>query len=232
MKNKISLLIGFVFILSGFSLQSKGQEKTITGMITTFDSIPLISASVKVKSSKQVAYSDSLGRFSIPCKAGDKLIVSAKGFNRYTVNIDEKTRIVFVNLLLKPGPQNIEYAIGYGHVKEKDKLYAISTLKDGDIDFSLYHDMFELIRGRFPGVSIQNGEIIIRGIKSINSSNAALIVIDGMVMDNSALSILSPNDVASIDVLKDAASSIYGSRGANGVVIITTKRGGSDYQQK
>ena len=117
-------------------------------------------------------------------------------------------------------------------MKEKNKLYAISTLKDGDIDFSLYHDMFELIRGRFPGVSIQNGEIIIRGIKSINSSNAALIVIDGMVMDNSALSILSPNDVASIDVLKDAASSIYGSRGANGVVIITTKRGGSDYQQK
>ncbi len=75
-------------------------------------------------------------------------------------------------------------------------------------------------------MAIQNNEIIIRGTKSINSSNAALIVIDGMTTDTNGLLMLSPNDVQSIDVLKDASSSIYGSRGANGVVIIETKNGG------
>lgn len=231
MKIKISLLTGFFVIFSLFAFQSTSQEKTISGMITTFDSIPLINASIKVKSTKLVTFSDSLGHFTVTCLPDDKLVVTARGFNRYNITIDDKTKYVFVNLMLKPGPQNVEYAIGYGHVKEKDKLYAISTLKNGDIDFSLYHDMFELIRGRFPGVTIQNGEIIIRGIKSINSSNAALIVIDGMVTDYGALSSLSPVDVASVDVLKDASSAIYGSRGANGVVIITTKRGGTDYQR-
>jgi TonB-dependent SusC/RagA subfamily outer membrane receptor len=232
MKNKISLLIGFLFILCGFSMQIKGQEKIIRGMITTFDSIPVMKASVKVKRTKQVVYSDSLGHFSIPCKVGDKLQFTAKGFNTYNVNIDTKIRYIFVNLLLKPGPENVEYAIGYGHVKERDKIYAISSLKNGVVDFSLYNNMFELIKGRFPGVSVENGEIIIRGQRSINSSNAALIVVDGMVVDNSYLSLIPPNNVASVDVLKDAASSIYGSRGANGVVIIETKHGGTDYNKK
>jgi TonB-dependent SusC/RagA subfamily outer membrane receptor len=160
------------------------------------------------------------------------LQITAKGFNLYNVIINDKTKYVFVNLELKPGPKNIEYAIGYGHVSEKDKLYAISSLKNGDVDFSMYNDIFELIRGRLPGVSIENGEIRIRGQRSINSSNAALIVVDGIIVDNSYLSLIPPNTVASIDVLKDASSSIYGSRGANGVVIIETKRGVTDYQKR
>jgi TonB-dependent SusC/RagA subfamily outer membrane receptor len=232
MKNKFLLVIGFLLIFSGFSPQMKGQEKIISGIITTFDSIPLTNASVKDKSSRLVVLSDSLGRFSIPCKAGDKLQITAKGFNLYNVIINDKTKYVFVNLELKPGPKNIEYAIGYGHVREKDKLYAISSLKNGDVDFSMYNDIFELIRGRLPGVSIENGEIRIRGQRSINSSNAALIVVDGIIVDNSYLSLIPPNTVASIDVLKDASSSIYGSRGANGVVIIETKRGVTDYQKR
>ncbi len=225
MKSRFILIIGLIFS-AGLLMQAYSQEKIISGKITTFDSIPLIKATVKIKSTKQVVYSDSLGRFSITCKPGDKLYVSANGFNGYNVKIDDKTKYVFVNLQLRPGRQNVEYAIGYGHVKEKDKLYAISSLRNGDVDFSIYSNMLELIKGRFPGVAIQNNEIIIRGTKSINSSNAALIVIDGMTTDTNGLLMLSPNDVQSIDVLKDASSSIYGSRGANGVVIIETKNGG------
>ena len=231
MKQQISIYIGFI-ILSGLMLKSFGQEKIIHGKITTFDSIHLINATVKIKGTKNLVYSDTIGLFSILCKPGDKLHITAKGFNGYNVTIDEKIKYLLVNLQLKPGPANVEYAIGYGHVKEKDKLYAVSTLKNGDMDFSQYNNILDLIKGRFPGVTVQNGEIIIRGTKSLNSSNAALIVIDGMVMDYSALSMLSPLDVESIDVLKDAASSIYGSRGANGVVMIQTKRGGSKYQNK
>jgi TonB-dependent SusC/RagA subfamily outer membrane receptor len=230
MRYKFSLLTG-ILLMTGYLMQAYSQEKIVSGKITTFDSIPLIKATVKVKGTKLLVYSDTTGLFSISCKPGDKLYITAEGFNGYNVKIDEKTKYVLVNLQLRPGKENIEYAIGYGHVKEKDKLYAISSLRNGDIDFAIYRDMFELLKGRFPGVSVQNNEIIIRGTKSINSSNAALIVVDGMVTDTNGLLMLSPNDVESIDILKDASSSIYGSRGANGVVIVETKSGGPRYKK-
>ena len=88
--------------------------------------------------------------------------------------------------------------------------------------------MYELIRGRFAGVQIVNNEIIIRGINSINSSSAALIVIDGVPVDNSVLNTLPPIQVKSVNILKDGSAAIYGSRGANGVVIIETKKGIDD----
>jgi len=231
MKFRFLFILVLVFTASFKTEHVAGQGNPVSGMVTTFDSIPLINATIKVKSTKQVIYTDTLGKFSLNCLPGEKLLVSAKGFNSYRVAVDGKTRYVFVNLMIRPGKENIEYAIGYGHVKDKDKLYAISSLKSTDVDFSIYRDMFELIKGRFPGVSVENGEIIIRGIKSINSSNAALVVIDGVIVEGDALSSISPNDVESVDVLKDASSSIYGSRGANGVVLIETKHGGSKYQK-
>ena len=82
------------------------------------------------------------------------------------------------------------------------------------------------IRGRFAGVQVQsNGDIIIRGINSINLSSGALIIVDGVPVDNSYLETIPPVTVRSINVLKDSSSSIYGARGANGVIVIETKRG-------
>jgi len=128
---------------------------------------------------------------------------------------------------LKPGTKNREIAIGYGHVLDSEKLNAVSTLNNEDVDFSQYTNMYELIRGRFAGVQIMNGEIIIRGINSINSSSAALIVLDGVAVDNSILYTLSPIQVKSVNIIKDGSSAIYGARGANGVVLIETKKAGN-----
>jgi len=83
----------------------------------------------------------------------------------------------------------------------------------------------DLIRGRFAGVQIMNDIIIIRGLNSVSSSNGALIVVDGQIVDNSALNNLPPSDIKNINIIKDGSSAIYGSRGANGVVIIETKKG-------
>ena len=213
------------FVLSG-NLQA--QERIIHGKVTTFDSIPLIGATVKVKSTNQEILTDSLGYFTAACDKKDKLKVFAHGFFRQNVKLTEKIKVAAINLKLKPGEEGREHAVGYGHVKDADKLNAVASLNKGDLDFSQYNNIYELIKGRFAGVQVTNAGIIIRGINSINSSNAALIVVDGIPTDASALNSIPPVQVKSINVIKDGSSAIYGSRGANGVVIIETKRGGDD----
>ena len=220
----LSLIIS-VFL---FTSNLNAQEKIIHGVITTFDSIPLIGAKIQVKSTKQIVLSDTLGHFSVACNLDDKLKVTANGFYNQNVKLTEKIKLVAVNLKLKAGEKNREYAIGYGHVTDRDKLNAVANLNNSDVDFSQYSNMYDLIRGRFAGVQIMNGDIIIRGINSINSSNTALIVVDGISSNSSVLNSLSPGNVKSISVIKDGGAAIYGSRGANGVVIIETKRGGDE----
>ncbi|TNF46103.1 MAG: TonB-dependent receptor [Bacteroidetes bacterium] len=221
MKKIFVVFCVFFVLLTGFT-----QERILQGRVFTFDSIPLIGASVEVKSTKQVVKTDSLGNFSVTCNAEDVLKVSARGFTTEKFKPESKVRFAIINLKLKPGQKSREYAIGYGHVKDVDKLNAVSNLNNKDVDFSMYSNMFELIRGRFAGVQVVNGEIIIRGVNSINSSSAALIVVDGVPTSSSVLSSIPPVQVKSINVIKDGSAAIYGSRGANGVVLIETKKGG------
>lgn len=225
MKKIIKILPVFC-ILFWLSLHSFSQERIMKGRVFTFDSIPLVNASVEVKSTKQVVKTDTLGFFSIPCGTEDVLKVSAKGFATEKFNLKNSYKFAVINLKLKPGVKNREIAIGYGHVLNSEKLNAVSSLDDNDMDFSQYSNMYELIRGRFAGVQVVNGEIIIRGINSINSSSAALIVLDGVPVDNSILSSLPPIQVKSVNIIKDGSAAIYGARGSNGVVLIETKKAG------
>ncbi len=217
----LSLLIIVVFPASA-------QKKIVKGVVTTFETMAVIDAEITVKSSKEVAMTDSLGRFAIHVDPVDKLKVTANGFYSQNVKVVENTKLVAVNLKLKPTEKAREYAIGYGHVRDSEKLNALSQMTSKDADFSIFRNIYDLIQGRFAGVSVQNNEIIIRGINSINSSSAALIVVDGVTVDGSALGSIPPSDVKSINVLKDGSAAIYGSRGANGVVIIETKRGNDE----
>jgi len=217
-----------LFILLGMLYPANvgAQDRVLHGIVTTFDSIPLIGASVKVQSTKQVVFTDSLGMFSVGCNNDDNLKVSASGFFNQKVNVTGQIRFVAVNLHLKPGERNRQIAIGYGYINDKNKISAVSTLNDDEFDYNRYQNILDLIQSRFAGVQVVDGEIIIRGKNSILSSNAALIVVDGVISDNSILSTIKPIDVKSINIIKDGSTAIYGSRGANGVVIIDTKRGG------
>lgn len=224
MKNKATTIA--IFLLTTLlALPSLAQDRVIHGRVFTFDSIPLIDANVKVKSTKQVVKTDTTGWFTVAVNQGDKIIFSAKGFNTEKVRLDDKIKAIVVNLRLKPGQRNREYAIGYGHVSDANKLNAVESLNNDDVDFSQYSNIYDLIRGRFAGVQIVNGEIIIRGVNSINSSSAALIVLDGVPVSESMLNSIPPVQVKSVNVIKDGSSAIYGSRGANGVIIIETKKG-------
>ena len=225
MKNHLHIKLFMVFFTLVI-LKSNAQDRIVHGIVTTFDSIPLVGAEIIVKSTKQVVKTDTLGKFSVGVVSNDKLKVKANGFNSANIKLKDNIKVVAVNLKLKPGEKGRAYAIGYGHVLDEEKLNAVSQLNKDDVDFSQYSSMHELIRGRFAGVQVQsNGDIVIRGINSLNASSAALIVVDGMPVDKSILFSLPPIQVKSINIIKDGSSAIYGARGANGVVIIETRRG-------
>jgi len=223
--NKKILFLSIVMFLSSV-IQLVAQDRMLHGVVTTFDSIPLIGAEIKVKSTGQELVTDTLGRFSAPVVQNEVLKFKANGFYNQRVKLEDKTKFLAVNLKMKPGEKNREIAIGYGYVSDRDKLNAAAMIDNSDFDFSQFTDMYELIKGRFAGVQVQNGEIIIRGPNSFNSSNAALIVVDGVPSPGDILSTIPPIQVKSINVIKDGSSAIYGSRGANGVVLIETKKGG------
>ncbi len=220
-KHKIILIL----ILTFFSVHSFSQIKTIMGKVTTLGNVPLIGAEVTVKSTDATVYTDSTGVFKTQCEWNDKLKIKAEGFLSENVKITDKIRIVAVNLKPKANNSQKEYDIGYGKVSEENRSTAISTLEDSDTDFTRYKDMYDLIRGNFAGVQVQNGEVLIRGVGSINSSSAALIVVDGVINESDVLREIRPINVKSINIIKDGSTAVYGARGANGVVLIETKKG-------
>ncbi len=215
----------FLFLILVTSL-SYAQEHIVQGVVHVFENLPLTGVEVQVKSSKQSVITDSSGMFTVTCYGKDKLKIRAQGFSGQNVKVDENIKFVAVNLKLKPGEQNQENAIGYGYISDKDKTTAVQTVNPDHTTYARYSDMYDLIISQFAGVQITNGEIIIRGEKSFQGSSAALIVVDGVITDTEYLLTISPVDVKSISVIKDGSSAVYGSRGANGVLIIETKKGG------
>lgn len=215
----ITSLAAYIFLFTSF--QVYGQSKTIHGVVTVFDSIPLVDVSIEVKSTKQIVKTDSTGNFWVVSKEKDKLKIKAHGFVSKTVKILPETKYVLVNLSLKSSPESADIAVGYGHVKNSEKLHAMASLQQqSGNDFSSYTDVYQAITGRFSGVYTQGGQIVIRGF-----SAPALIILDGIEVSSASLGNIDTNDIGSINVLKDASAALYGSRGGNGVVIIETKRG-------
>jgi TonB-dependent SusC/RagA subfamily outer membrane receptor len=225
---KSTLFLVFIF----FGLFVFGQDKTLVGKVTTFDSIPLIGVDVLVKSTGQTVKTDTLGRFMVFCNPEDNLEIKADGFYAQKAKVEKDIRLIFVNLKLKKGDNNLEKAeryanVGYGTVNTRRLTNAVSTLNNDDVDFSMYTDIYDLLRGKFSGVTVSGNEIIIRGVKTFQGveGNSALLVVDGIIVNQHDFALISPLDIQSIDVLKDGSSSVYGSRGANGVVIVETKKG-------
>ena len=200
------------------------QEKVIHGIVTTLGNVPLTGVAVEVKSTSQVVLTDTLGRFHVACNYDDKLTVSAEGFYKRKVKINKPVKFAAVNLTMMPVKRGHAYSIGYNnHVLEDEKITAVDNLDNDDANFTVYNNIYELISGRIPGVQIVNGEVIIRGVNSINASSAATIIIDGTTVDESVLRTVSPSDVKNISVIKDASAAVYGFQGSNGVLIIETK---------
>ncbi|WP_319503324.1 TonB-dependent receptor plug domain-containing protein [Draconibacterium orientale] len=216
-----------LLMLSLFTLSfsSYCQVKIVRGQVTAHEEIPLVGAAIYVKSTNKVYKTDSLGHYRIQCSIKDKITVSANGFIKEEIKIRKKSKYVLVNLKLKSGEENKDLAMGYVNVADKDKLYAIKAIDDDEMDYSSFRNIHEVLTGNFPGLQIQNGEIVIRNTASFTGDNAALIIIDGRESTMNSLENIATSDIKNISVMKDASASMYGSRGANGVVIVSTKRG-------
>jgi len=226
----IHRVIGVVLFLVLGTISVSAQSHVVHGIVHTLDSIPLADAQIFVKGTKQTYFTDFEGNFVVVCNPKDKLTITANGFQKRNVKIDEKTKIVAVNLAIKPGAKSSNYDIGYGHIDEKNRTTSTSTMPKNEASFSRYTSIFEMIKGQFAGVDVVGEEIIIRGTNSLNMSSGALIVLDGVIVDNDVLRTVRPVEVKNISVIKDGTAAVYGSRGTNGVILIETNKGGDNVQ--
>lgn len=243
-KSKLLLLLTCIcFSFLGFA------QKKVSGKVTDSQGIPMPGVSLLAKNTKTGTLTDFEGQYNLVVPTNSNVIVfSYIGMKTQEVEVNQKS-IINVKLEEEASVLDEIVVIGYGTSKKKDLTGSVSSIKANKLAESSSTNIFNAMQGRVAGVAIssESGEpgggmnIRIRGANSISGSSTPLFVIDGVQLDfnknevastgssqssMNPLSMLNPNDIESIEVLKDASSTaIYGSRGANGVVIVTTKSG-------
>lgn len=237
-------LLTTLFCVYAVLFQVAAQNRTIKGKVTDANNLPVANASVVVNGATSGTTTDAGGNFSISVPANAKsLSISSLNYAPQQVSIGGKSTIA-VSLAAKSNDLQEVVVTGYGTSKKSDLTGSVTTVKAADIENLPFSSVDKALQGKVAGLqsvaaSGQPGasqNIIIRGVSSISGSNNPLWVIDGIPVNigdasrlqttANLLSTLNPNDIESISVLKDAASqSIYGSRAANGVIVVTTKKG-------
>lgn len=233
-----------LFCVFALLLQIAAQNRTIKGKVTDANNLPIANASVVVTGSTSGTTTDASGNFSISVPANAKsLSISSLNFTTQQVSIGGKSTLA-VSLATQSNDLQEVVVTGYGSTKKSNITGSITTVKAAEIENLPFSSVDKALQGKVAGLqsvaaSGQPGasqNIIIRGVSSISGSNNPLWVIDGVPVNigdasrlqttANLLSTLNPNDIESVSVLKDAASqSIYGSRAANGVIVVTTKKG-------
>lgn len=250
-KKKITLSVFFLVVLGVFA-QTK-ETKNVSGTIFDKKGESIIGASIKLDGANTGTISDINGKFSLNVPENGKLVISFVGYIKQTIAVAGKTTL---KIVLEEDNKALDelVVVGYGLVKKSDLTGSVSKLTSENAEEKAYSSIEQMMQGRVSGVQITQNtgglgsgmSFNIRGANSITGSNQPLVVIDGYPVESgtieintgseanfsgdvpslNALASLNPNDIASIEILKDASSTaIYGSRGANGVVMITTKRG-------
>ena len=224
-----------------FSVQLLAQEKTVSGVISDADQVPLPGVNVFIKGTNTGVATDFDGNFAIKATVNDILVISYVGFESQEIFVGEQESI---NIFLEADYAKLDEVIitGYGSTAKKDLVSSISQIKGEALVNQPVARVDNMLQGRAAGVNVvsTSGEpgaastIRIRGMSSINGNNKPLFVIDGFIVGTDFnLSNLNVNDIESIEVLKDASSlAIYGTRGAAGVILVSTKTGLSTQEGK
>lgn len=210
-------------------VQAVSQASVVKGHVVDENGEPMLGVTVRQKSGKAAGITDVDGNFTINAAAGTSVELSYTGYKTITVSLRNGATYT-----MEPDAVGLEdlVVVGYGTVKKKDLTGAVASVKSDDITISPTPNAMEALQGKVAGLDITKPSgsagsgvnILLRGSRSIYGDNAPLFIIDGV--QGGSFDDLNPSDIESIDVLKDASSTaIYGSAGANGVIIITTKRG-------
>lgn len=214
-----------------FAAMAQQMPRSVQGLVIDENSEPLIGASVSVPGTSVGTVSDLDGKFEIGLPAGARTLQCAYlGYETVTVDVGNRTAIT---IRLTPKAEDIDevVVIGYGTVRKRDLTGAVQSIKNEEITKTPTSNVMEALAGKVAGlnISLQDGRagsdvsMTLRGSRSINGSNTPYFIIDGVPGDYNDLNL---SDIESVEVLKDASSTaIYGSAGANGVIIITTKSG-------
>ncbi|MFD1616291.1 SusC/RagA family TonB-linked outer membrane protein [Gelatiniphilus marinus] len=214
------------------SFSANAQVKTITGIVTDEIGMPLPGANVLETGTLNGATTDFDGKYTIQITSGASLTFSYVGYKTQVIVVTDQTKI---DLVLKPDLQKLDdiVVIGYGSVQKKDLTGSVATVKMDKLTEAPVANFDEALAGRVAGVQVSAGggepgagmDIVIRGGNTVNGDNSPLYVMDGFIIENFNPGLVDPSDIETMTVLKDAsATAIYGVRGANGVIIITTKR--------
>jgi len=228
-------LLQSLFVLMLLANFAMAQDRTITGTVTgKEDGLPLPGVSVKVKNAKISTITSSNGKFSIQLPSGsNELEVSFIGYLRQSVTVGSRNNI---SISLVQNVQDLSEVVvtGYQTVKKSDLTSSVATVLNKEIADKPISSFTQLLQGKAAGVQVtaQSGKpganafIRMRGTGSISAASDPLIIVDGVPVVTEAFSLLNPNDIDNISFLKDAtATAIYGSRGSNGVVVVTSKKG-------
>lgn len=214
---------------------TRQQPRPVKGQVKDAAGEPVIGATVVVKGTTKGASTGIDGGFTLDVTPDDVLVVSYIGYDTQEIPVGSRTSF---DIQLREEATTLDdvVVIGYGAVKKRDVSTAISSIKAEDIANRPITDFRQSMAGKMPGVQVMqtggdpegNVMVRVRGISSATAGNDPLYIVDGVPMEN-GLSNLNTNDIESMEVLKDASSAaIYGSRGSNGVILITTKKGKSE----
>ena len=204
--------------------------KTIKGVINDEQGETIIGASVIIKGEDTGTTSDMDGRFTLEAPEGAILVISYIGYHTQEVKVRKRS---LLRVVLKEDNQLLDEVVGYGTVKKSDLTGAVSGVSNRQYKNQPVQRVENILQGRTPGVEVTatsgmpgaSMKVRVRGTTSINKSSDPLYVIDGII-SSSGLDGINPSDIQSMEILKDASSTaIYGSRGSNGVILITTKQG-------
>ena len=238
-KERLSVFL-LIFLFQNIGFAQTAGEKQVKGKVTDESGLPLVAATVSVKGTVRGTNTDTEGNFTIGVREDETLVISYIGYVSQEILVGEQTEI---DLQLAEDITQLGevVVVAYGVQKREDVTGAIGSVNTDDFNKGIVVNPGQLLQGKVAGVNVSNvsGEpgaaqdVIIRGIGSLRSGTTPLYVVDGFVLDNTTtgvasnpLNFINPQDIASIDVLKDAsAAAIYGARAANGVIVITTKRG-------
>ncbi|PYF70633.1 SusC/RagA family TonB-linked outer membrane protein [Pedobacter nutrimenti] len=234
------LFLLFIYGQDAFSQQNNSNpantpQKVVTGTVVDEKGEPVPGVTVRLKGTDAIASTATNGKYKINLK-GSSLVLTFSfiGYGNQEVNIGNRT---VVNVTLKPSSSDLEevMVIGYGTVKKKDLTGSVGSVNITDLQKAPVRSFDEALAGRIAGVQVSSNDgqpgseginIVIRGANSLTQNNGPLYVLDGFPMEGLETSAINPDDIESITVLKDASSTaIYGARGANGVIVIETKKG-------